>query len=126
MDILRPSRVLPRQGETMTDKQIESAEDHYDDYLRYSQECFGVSWTPGCPCNACDDKKECCEKYLLTHPIPKSLSLPPHSCEYQKHWETICREQSTTDPMVSKKYESYSCMLCFCRYPQRECEVKKK
>jgi hypothetical protein len=46
-------------------------------------------------------------------------------CEHQTHWETICREQSTTDPMVSKKYESYSCMLCYCRYPQRKCEVKK-
>jgi hypothetical protein len=58
--------------------------------------------------------------------LPDEREVQPNTCEYQKHWETICREQSTTDPMVSKKYESYSCMLCFCRYPQRECEVKKE
>ncbi len=52
----------------MTDKQIESSEDHFDDYLRYSQECFGISWTPGKPCDVCDNKKECSAKYLLSHP----------------------------------------------------------
>ena len=56
--------------------------------------------------------------------LPDEMATP-NVCKYQKHWETICREQSTTDPMVSKKYESYSCMLCFCRYPERECRVKQ-
>lgn len=107
----------------MTDKHIESTEDYYDDFLRYSQECFGLSYTNGQPCNACDDKEECSERCLARQLITKNL--PAYSCEYQKHWETICREQSTTDPMASKKYESYSCALCFCRYPQRKCEVKK-
>jgi hypothetical protein len=107
----------------MTQEQIESAEDHYDDYRRYSQECFGVSWTPGNPCDVCDDKKECSEKYLLAHPNTEIARI--NTCEYEKRWETICRSQVSTDPKDSVHYVSYSCALCFCRYPERECRVKQ-
>ena len=48
----------------------------------------------------------------------------PSICEYQKTWETICRSQTSTDPKDSIKYISYSCVNCFCRYPERKCEVK--
>lgn len=68
----------------MTDKQIESSEDHYDDYLRYSQECFGISWTPGNPCDVCDNKKECSEKYLSTHPTDDSLEARALKTRWKK------------------------------------------
>lgn len=68
----------------MTQEQIESAEDHYDDYLRYSQEYFGVSWTPGNPCDACDNKKECSEKYLSTHPTDDSLEARALKTRWKK------------------------------------------
>jgi hypothetical protein len=61
----------------MTSQQIKSAEEHYDDYLRYSQECFGISYTNGNPCDVCDDKKECSKKYFKTHPI--GCSIPEKS-----------------------------------------------
>lgn len=107
----------------MSQEQIESAEDRYDDYLRYSQECFGVSWTPGNPCDVCDDKKECSEKYLLAHPNTEIARI--NTCEYEKRWETICRSAVSTDPNDSAHFVSYSCALCFCRYPGRECMVKQ-
>lgn len=107
----------------MTQEQIENAEDHYDDYLRYSQECFGISWTPGNPCDVCDCKKECSEKYLSKYQNMAPVWI--NTCEYEKRWETICRSQGLTDPKDSVHYVSYSCALCFCRYPERECNVKK-
>ncbi|MDD2246382.1 MAG: hypothetical protein PHC39_04790 [Proteiniphilum sp.] len=116
----------------------------------YSQDCFGLSYVNGQPCDACDDKMECSEKYLSTHPRIdnpcnrcddaqkyecdiannclmgiKTITKSPITCEYQKRWETICRSQTSTDPKDYIKYVSYSCANCFCRYPERKCEVKK-
>jgi len=50
----------------------------------------------------------------------------PNTCEYEKKWETICRSQTSTDPKDSLHYISYSCALCFCRHPERECNVKRR
>lgn len=69
---------------TLTSEQIESEEDHYDDYLRYSQECFGISYTNGNPCNVCDDKKECSEKYFQTHPNDDSLTTRALKTRWKK------------------------------------------
>lgn len=66
----------------MTDKQIESVEDYYDDYMRYSKECFGISYTNANPCNICDDKKECSEKYFQIH--PKANMISPSICENEE------------------------------------------
>ncbi len=88
--------------------------------------CFGLSYINGPPCNTCDLKKECSDKYftrLVKSPIPDNYTS--NTCEYQKRWETICRSQTSTDPKDSVKYVSYSCANCFCRYPERKCEVKK-
>lgn len=68
----------------MTSQQIKSAEEHYDDYLRYSQECFGISYTNGNPCDVCDDKKECSEKYFQTHPNDNSLTTRALKTRWKK------------------------------------------
>jgi hypothetical protein len=50
----------------------------------------------------------------------------PGICEYQKRWETCCRDQTSTDATQMTKHVSYSCALFFCKYPERKCEVKKE
>lgn len=107
----------------MTEKQIESSENHYNDYLRSSQECFGLSYTNGQPCNVCDDKKECSEKYFLSHPSEKPML--PTTCEYENRWETHCISNQSSDSRDFACFVSYSCALLFCKYPRRECRVKR-
>jgi hypothetical protein len=107
----------------MTIKQIESAEDHYDDYLRYGQECFGVSWTPGNPCDICDNKKECSEKYISTHPPMASARVT--TCEYEHRNETRAHASHTTDPTQYTLYVHYTCGCFYCAHPERECRVKQ-
>lgn len=57
--------------------------------------------------------------------LPDERAAQLNTCEYEKYWETICRNHASTDPKDSMHYISYSCALCFCRYPERKCKVKQ-
>ena len=59
--------------------------------------------------------------------VTEMISEPRiNACEYERVWITQCPTQQSTavDNMIV--YKSYSCALHFCRYPQRECDVKKE
>ena len=50
----------------------------------------------------------------------------PYTCEYEKKWETHCVSNRSSDSRDFACFVSYSCALCFCRYPERECNVKRR
>ena len=45
-------------------------------------------------------------------------------CQYLKRWRTTCQSQVSTNPDNQCVYNSYSCALFFCKYPEKYCEVK--
>ena len=48
-----------------------------------------------------------------------------NTCEYQRLWGTKAPFMATSDATNLVIYHSYSCVLIFCKYPERTCEVKK-
>lgn len=50
----------------------------------------------------------------------------PNYCEYEREWQTKCFCQTNTSRENVVVHRSYSCSLCWCKYPNKECGVKKQ
>ena len=103
----------------MTEKQIESAENHYNDFPTYPlQPCFGTEYEAGTLfCDNCRDKKECWVK-METGSIPVAIKPNmPSICEYEKRWETRALALNCTDPYKYTLYVNYTCGCVYCAYP---------
>lgn len=59
------------------------------------------------------------------HSLLGGLNTPTcYMCEYERVWKTTCVSNNTAGNNETI-YESYSCWLFFCKYPDRKCRVKK-
>lgn len=111
----------------MTEKQIESAEDHYNDFPTYPlQPCFGTEYEAGTMfCENCRDKKECWVK-METGSTPVAIKPNlPSICEYEKRWETRALAPNCTERISYTLYVNYTCGCVYCAYPGKECNVKR-